>query len=405
MFVKDLSFRYTPFDEFVFLNTSFSFSEGITLITAPNSSGKTTLSRIFSGSIPALYKGEIKGVVELGERKKGIFIPQENELILMYENVRDEVEFFTNIKDFRFKRSDDFFKTWGLEHIADKKSSQLSAGEKQRYIMSFSLSFYTDGLIVMDEPFSHLDDRVSSFMKDFIKVIKDKIVIIFSHYFDGIEDISNRICRIENKRIVEGKGDVKESIFYLEDSNSGRVILEIKNLKHPYIKSKLNMSVREGEIKVIYGPNGSGKTTLMKIIAGYVKNYDGKVELRGISKSDIFYIPSEPDKIIFFHRVCDAFKSYDSCDNAFIEELSLKDKLKKPVSHLSYGDKQKLLLAMALVSKKKLIMIDEPIMSFDGKTANSISKILKYFTSLGGSVIISVPSKKIIKGKTEIIEI
>lgn len=409
MQLKDLSFSYNG-SRYIFKDINLDILPGITTIFGSNSSGKTTLWRILSGTIPGLYKGILKGSIALDERSKydGIYIPHDNDLCLMHEKLDDEISFFTKISGFRFKNVDDFFNFWDIGMLRFKKSNHLSYGQKQKYSISLLLSFENDGVIVLDEPFSYLDDINFKLVSDILKKIKDKRVIILSHYFKELEIISDKVYRIENMNIVEGNGDLKEAFFTLKSSKQSELLIDAIDIVNEKISRKISMKLRKGEIKIIYGVNGSGKTTFLKIISGFEKKYSGKINFYGNLKiTDIFYIPANPDLRIFAANINELFGDLKNEYMLWLLKIfNLEDKFNLPISHLSYGEKQKLLLAYSILKQKKVIIIDEPLMSFDYKSSKIISDILNDFVKKGGAVIIATPSKKnFILDNVEILEI
>ncbi|MCX7642129.1 MAG: ATP-binding cassette domain-containing protein [Elusimicrobiales bacterium] len=405
MQIRNLSFSYN--NHKIFDDINIDIPNGINIITGPNSSGKTTLWRILCGLIPNLYYGKISGKIFLDGKKDFdiIYVGQDNDIGLMHEKVLDEVIFYSSIKSFKFKNVNDFFTFWDLSDLQEKKSDCLSYGQKQRYFLSLSLSFENDGVFIFDEPFAYLDDDSFSFIAEVFKKVREKKVIIFSHYFNNLDSIADRFFKIEKFRVIESKESLFESKLSLTSASKGRKLIEIVDLKNQYIKKKITTEIREGDIKLIYGKNGSGKSSFLKILCGYDRVYSGSIRfLDNTWYSNLFYIPPNPDLRIFANNILELFNGKINVE--IFKHLNILDKITTPISWLSYGEKQKVLIAYSIILGKKIIVIDEPLMSFDRESSIAISWVLNEYVKNGGSVLIASPSKKnLILKDVEVIEL
>lgn len=183
-------------------------------------------------------------------------------------------------------------------------------------------------------------------------------------------------------------------------------MLEIKYLTKTFKKFEavkdLNLTLGEGEIGVLVGPNGAGKSTTIKCIAGLLK-YVGNITIDGhanksIEGKKIFsYVPELPGLFplltvrehIHFMAKAYGIDDYEDYANELFEIFDLSDKTEKFGSELSKGMQQKLSLCCALITKPKLLLLDEPLIGLDPKAIKELKNLLLRLKSEGVSMIVS----------------
>jgi energy-coupling factor transport system ATP-binding protein len=418
MEIKNLSFSYDGINN-IFYDASLSLKKGCYAVTGSNGSGKTTLVRIISGVAVDLYKGKLSGEISIDDEplKKPVVIPQELDSSLLAETAYDEVSFFSLNKNFMFKNPDEFFKIWGLDEIKNKKTDRLSSGEKQRYIISVNLSFSNRAaLVIMDEPLAFLDDNNLNLLIERVGELKKNFtVLIVGHRFDEMNEVIDGYFEIRDKRIEPFVHKKYQSEVFIKgnDFKQEKNIVAVKNLSHRFLKKSIDFELKSGEIKVLYGPNGSGKTTVTRILAGMIDDYEGDIYFcdrkadRSLLYKNVFPVMSNPDVEIMARRISDMFNGYKSdVLKKYMEGLKIYEKLGSYASHLSYGEKQKFLMVNAILSDKKLIIVDEPFLSFDIASEKAIFLLMREYLKNGGSVIVITHRRDIINSiSCDVIEI
>jgi len=196
-------------------------------------------------------------------------------------------------------------------------------------------------------------------------------------------------------------------------SESDTVAIETKDLSFEIdstvILEKVYLSIRKGELFGIFGPNGGGKTTLLKLLLGFLKPSSGSIHIFGmpphLARKYIGYVPQitgfdrkfptsvfEVVAMGLLHELT-WYGSFTAQTKkkalAALEKVGLESFAKKPFSTLSGGQAQRVLLARALASDPKLLLLDEPTASVDPEAESDIHKLL---LTLKGTVTILMVS-------------
>ncbi len=180
-------------------------------------------------------------------------------------------------------------------------------------------------------------------------------------------------------------------------------VIRLENVSFHYRKDEpliknLSFYVDEGELFAVLGPNGSGKTTLLKLILGFLRPTLGHImlfgkNLRVFKEWDrIGYVPQylSVDKF-FTGSVQEIFRAFAKGEKIgwAITYLHLEGLLNRPFIKLSGGERQKVLLALALSTNPDVLILDEPTTGLDIHAQEHIETILKDFKGKKTIVIVS----------------
>ena len=185
-------------------------------------------------------------------------------------------------------------------------------------------------------------------------------------------------------------------------------MIEIKNLTKKFgdvvAVRNLDLKVKKGELFVLLGPNGAGKTTTIKLITGLLRPTEGEIWVGGYSvereymmaKRIIGYIPDTPylyEKLSareFLNFIQDI---YEVEERNKVEELlelfNLQDEADRLIEEYSHGMKQKVAIASALIHNPKVLIIDEPLVGLDPRSARLLKDILRENVRNGMTVFLS----------------
>lgn len=192
---------------------------------------------------------------------------------------------------------------------------------------------------------------------------------------------------------------------------TGHPMLELRGVVKRYgdftaVKG-VDLHAARGEIFGFLGPNGAGKTTTIRMVAGVLRPSAGQVLVDGIdvvarpeeAKAKVGYIPDRPflyEKLSGgeFLRFVAGLWGRDDPDTArradrLLELFSLSEWRDELIESYSHGMRQKLLIASALIHQPELIVVDEPMVGLDPRSARILKDLLQAFVAQGGTVFLS----------------
>lgn len=180
--------------------------------------------------------------------------------------------------------------------------------------------------------------------------------------------------------------------------------ISIDSLSFSYAKNKvldeLSVSIEEGKLTCLLGSNGAGKTTLINLILGRLTNGKGSIELFG-KKQDASQIKirigamlqnstaPERAKVI---ELIELFSSYYPSPigvKELMAQLNLNSIADKLFGQLSGGQKQLVLLALALCGDPDLLFLDEPSVGMDVEVRRTLWKVIEDFKAQGKTIILT----------------
>ncbi len=189
-------------------------------------------------------------------------------------------------------------------------------------------------------------------------------------------------------------------------------MLQIEGLATAYGKIEalkgVSLSVQGGQVTCLLGPNGAGKTTLMMTVAGILKPKAGSIrfegeELVGKSSADIVArgLALVPENRLVFpaltvrenlqagaFRRRDRTAIRDDIDRMFERFPRLKERVDQMAGTLSGGEQQMLAVARALMSRPRLLLMDEPSVGLAPLVVAEIFQIIRQLHSEGVSIFL-----------------
>ncbi len=169
----------------------------------------------------------------------------------------------------------------------------------------------------------------------------------------------------------------------------------------------LTLDVHRGEIFGFLGPNGAGKTTTIRMVAGVLRPTAGRIVVGGddlalspaAAKARMGYVPDRPflyEKLSGgeFLRFVAGLWGRDGPEaearaDRLLELFQLTEWKDELIESYSHGMRQKLLISSALIHQPELIVVDEPMVGLDPRSARLLKDLLRAFVDQGGTVFLS----------------
>lgn len=183
------------------------------------------------------------------------------------------------------------------------------------------------------------------------------------------------------------------------------IALEVKDVKKKLGKREIikgiSFSVEEGEVFGFIGPNGAGKTTTIRMLVGLIAQNTGEIKIMGedihknrekalsyigavVESPELYSYLSGMENLMQIARIRKIDKKYVE---EVVELVELKGRINDKVKKYSLGMKQRLGLAASLISKPKLLILDEPTNGLDPTGIMDFREIVKKAAKETGTAV------------------
>lgn len=175
-----------------------------------------------------------------------------------------------------------------------------------------------------------------------------------------------------------------------------------RTLGEAQILHGVDLEVKEGEIVGLLGPNGAGKTTTVDLIAGLERPSSGSVTVLGVDperqRSTITeHVGLQPQAAALFPSltVDETLRLFASFHDDPLPLDELRDRVgltrvrRTRVKHLSGGEERRLLIAIALVGRPTLVLLDEPSAGLDPEMRRDIATLVREIRAAGATVLMT----------------
>lgn len=189
-------------------------------------------------------------------------------------------------------------------------------------------------------------------------------------------------------------------------------MIEVRNFSKTYSNGKIavddiSFDVRDGEIFGFLGPNGAGKSSTIKAIVGINTKTKGTITMNGVSleddpiayKKQFTYVPDNPELFEtysgteYINFIADIYGIDEATRKErldyYLDYFDIRDAMDSQIDTYSHGMAQRLALIGALISDPETLILDEPMVGLDAKSAYNLKEILRERTREGKSVFFS----------------
>jgi rhamnose transport system ATP-binding protein len=325
------------------------------------------------------------------------------------------------------------FESLGVDFDVTIPVKHLSAANRQ--IVAIARALLREArAVVMDEPTASLADRET---RRLFGIISDLTasgvgVVYISHRLEEIIEISDRITVMrDGEHIVTSPAselDAEElvrlmvgrplnELFTRSGTDPGEVALEVRSLTRAGEFADVDLKVRAGEVVGLAGLVGAGRTELAQAIFGIRPAKEGEIRVNGEAvridspqaamKRGIFYVPEERQSqglILPFLiqanislSILDRLSRYGLVESRaeretaerFTEALSIRGaRISEPVSRLSGGNQQKVVLAKSLAREPSILILDEPTRGVDVGAKSEIYSLIDDLAKEGKAILL-----------------
>ena len=429
-------------------NASFSLADGeIHALMGENGAGKSTLMKVLTG-VYSKDAGEIfvdEKSISFNHPKEAeeygiVFIYQElNSLLDMTveENIFLGKEIYTKFgildKKTMQNKVKETLSILGMNLNPNDKLSDLSVGQRQMVEIARALISEIK-VIIMDEPTAALTINETEHLFKIINSLREKgvSIIYISHRMEEIFELCDRITIMRDGEYVGTKNikdtNMNEIInmmigrdigdrFSKTDNEKKGIALNIKELSSGKYFNNVSFNVSYGEILGVYGLMGAGRTEIMKTIFGVLPLDSGEIELDGnrvsiknpkeAIKNGIGFI-TEGRKVEGL-MLNETIKNNISLNNfqrivrnnfiiskqkeTFTSSFAVRDfnikcsGINHICNNLSGGNQQKVIFAKWILSKPKILILDEPTRGVDIASKKEIYTMMNDLASKGLAMI------------------
>ncbi len=155
----------------------------------------------------------------------------------------------------------------------------------------------------------------------------------------------------------------------------------------------VSFAASDGERIAIIGPNGAGKTTLLQILAGALEPTDGSVT----ATSGIGWVPQQAavygklsvaENLRLFARL-EGVEDVEATVDRMLEQTGLRERAREEVARLSGGNRQRVNIAVGLLSEPPVVLLDEPSSSLDPRQREVLWDFIGGLAARGTTVVYS----------------
>ncbi len=414
-------------------------ASSLTLLSGPSGGGKSTLLRCLNGLIPHTSGGHLRGRVRvagqdplaLGPARMSAhvgFVAQDPESQFITGYVEDEIAFSLENAGWPRAAIDarvyELLESLHLSALRGRRLESLSGGEQQRVLIAAVLA-PRPKLLLLDEPTSQLDPDSARDVLQLLAQLKAAglTILIAEHRLERILPFADFFIWMEAGR-ADGRpvtaalratlappGTSRAAATSGVALSSAEALLTAEALTVRYgtltALDEVSLSLRAGELVALTGANGAGKSTLLRTLMGLQKPLSGCVHLLGAplpadiaqTARQVAYLPQDPNALLFAESVraelAITLRNHGLlaqppiAPDALLASLGLDRLADAYPRDLSAGQRQRVALAALLVTRPRVLLLDEPTRGLDAVAKGELLALLQGLRAQGMGVLVA----------------
>jgi energy-coupling factor transport system ATP-binding protein len=347
-------------------------------ILGPSGSGKTTLLHTISGLLPWLRPGQVDGTLELDGQAIGDLDPGQRAHLLASCLDRPFTQLFlsTPREEVAAARRlygdspllDVALDEFNLRPLLDRRTAELSSGERQRLALTVALAGCPRPVLV-DEPTAHLDgDGVAAFHQ-LLELARHEggSVLLSEHAGWSLGQTVRRWWAVQHGELRDHPTPAAPQLPAPPHERRAEDVITLRDVAverggRPLLEG-VDLSIRGGEIVVISGANGSGKSTLAEVVAGFRRPRAGAIEAAG----QVALMLPIAELQLFATTVADevAVGGGHEPRARVLRRHRLEHLAARAPWTLSRGERQRLVHAALDLQRPRVMVVDEPAQGLD----------------------------------------
>ena len=443
--IKNLRLKFSGVEEKLFDGLNIDVHQGEkVLMLGPSGSGKTTLLQVMSGIIPRSIDIAHKAdELVIDDYASVVFQNPDSQFCM--PTVGEELAFILENRciptEQMESKIEDVLQTVRLDVSLDKSIENLSGGMKQRLAIASSLLQQANTWF-LDEPTSMLDPNATNHLWDVIQYIwQDKTVIIVEHKVEQVWNYVDRVILMNYDGEVIASNTPNQILLQFEEqlesfgvwypgawNNRPEIIQKAHNptdtkgilYGHDLIAKRGDKTLwhcdrfefHSGQWITLEGDNGTGKSTFFEMLMQLIP-YDGDIyyddeQLQSIKMAaqSIYYVYQNPELQFVMNTVFEELyiNTYNGQKEQATKQTEDMLKLLK-LDHvktlhpyeLSVGQKRRLSVATAILSRADVLLLDEPTFGLDSHNTFELIKLIQQLKNEGKLIITITHDEQILE--------
>ena len=419
---KNFNYKYIESQKLNIEDLSLNIKKGeCILFTGASGCGKTSILRVLNGLAPEFFDGGYSGELKVAHLNIGDKLKDFSKVVgSVFQNPKNQFfnldstsELAFSMENYGYSKSeiqsriDEVISEFSAEYLLERNVLELSGGEKQKLAFMASMMLDAD-VYVLDEITSNLDLKSIQLISSIIETLKKKgkTIVVAEHRIYYLKDLIDRMYIIKDGKLIyevtkEQLSDFDSKSCHTRQIDLSKVelgdkenrdfkeeFLNIERLEYKVHDRKVelqNQKFAASKIYTIIGDNGCGKTTFANALCGLHKSkHKVKLDEKYLNNKNLvknaFQVMQDVNYQLFTNQVEKEIKLGSDNLSLFdevVDRLNIRRFLDRHPNTLSGGEKQRVAIASALLSNKKVLIFDEPTSGLDYINMIELSRLIE----------------------------